>query len=308
MQAFLKLIRWKNLLLLALVQCLIKYGLLEPFIDLYGVTTTLKPFGFGILVLTTICLAAAGNVINDIYDLEADRINKPEKVIIGKGIKENKAFNLFITLNVIGVILGYYISYQIGKSGFFGFFVIISGLLYLYSSYLKQYVVIGNLLISALVAVGLLIVGVFELLPPITPENSEIQITFFNIILDYAIFAFLINLIREIIKDIEDTDGDLAAEYKTLSTVFSHKTAKTVALALTIISIGAVIFYVVKFLYKENLVVGYFLVAIVAPLIYIGISIFQATEKKDYSRISSILKLIMLAGICSMILFPFIQI
>lgn len=308
MFAFFKLIRWKNLLLLALVQYLIKYGLLEPFIELYGVTTTLKPFGFGVLVFATICIAAAGNIINDIFDLKADRINKPNKIIIGNYIPENRAFNLFIALNIIGVVLGYFISYQIGKSGFFAIFVIISGLLYLYSSYLKQYVIIGNVIISLLVSLGLLIVGIFELLPPITVDNSEIQITFFNIILDYAIFAFLINLIREVVKDIEDTEGDIAANYKTLTTVFGLKTAKVVALTLTLVTISSVVFYIIKFLYKENLVVGYFLIAIVAPLIYSGIATFQASKKQDYSKISVILKLIMLAGICSMLLFPFIQI
>lgn len=307
MLTFLKLIRWKNLLLLALVQILIKYGLLEPFIDLYGVTTTLKPLGFAIFVLATVCVAAAGNIINDIYDVEADSINKPKRVIIGKDINEKKGTTLFIILNMIGVFLGYYISYEIGKSGFFAIFIIISGLLYVYSSYLKNYVLVGNLLISLLVAVGLLLVGVFELLPPITQENREIQITFFKIILDYAIFAFLINFIREIIKDIEDIEGDRAAGYQTLATDFSEKTARLMAFILTLITIAAVIFYIIDYLYKQNLVVGYFLLAIVAPLIYIAIQIFQAKEKKQYSRISSILKLIMLAGICSMLLFQFIQ-
>lgn len=139
----LNLIRWKNLLMIAFMQCLIRYGFFQPF----GVNTVLNDFQFVLLITATLCIAAAGNIINDIYDIETDFINKPDKLIVGKLISEKSAFNLFILFNVIGVIIGFYLAHAINKSEFFSIFVIVSILLYLYASYLKQTFLIGNLIV-----------------------------------------------------------------------------------------------------------------------------------------------------------------
>src|SRR5690606_18221143 len=133
---------------------------------------------FTILVLATLCLAAAGYIINDVYDVEIDKVNRPDRVIVGKSISEKTANTLFIVFNVVGVLLGFYLSNMVGKNGFFALFVIISALLYIYASYLKQLLLVGNLVISLLVALSLIIVGLFDLLPAMTPENQETQITF----------------------------------------------------------------------------------------------------------------------------------
>ncbi len=111
---YLNLIRWKNLLIIALVQILIKYALFLPF----NIDITLNWFGFTLLVLSTLCIAAAGYVINDVYDVETDLVNRPDKVIVGKSVSEKTANNLFIILNVIGVLIGFYLSHLVGKSGF----------------------------------------------------------------------------------------------------------------------------------------------------------------------------------------------
>nr|HMQ45329.1 UbiA family prenyltransferase [Mariniflexile sp.] len=123
---FLNLIRWKNLLLIATVQLLIKYALLEPF----GVQTALSSLGISLLMLATLCIAAAGYIINDIFDVETDSINKPEKLIVGKSISEKTAYNLFFIFNMVGVGVGYYVSHLVNKDAFFSLFVIISVLLY----------------------------------------------------------------------------------------------------------------------------------------------------------------------------------
>jgi len=302
MYHILNLIRWKNLLMIALVQVLIKYALLVPF----GVITALNGFGFSLLVLATLCIAAAGNIINDIYDVETDLVNKPNQVIVGKTISEKKANNLFIAFNVIGVGLGFYVSNLVGKNGFFAIFVIISALLYVYASYLKQILVIGNIVISILVALSIIIVGLFELLPVITPENQTVQLTYFKIILDYALFAFLINLVRELAKDIEDIDGDHKAGMNTLPIAIGRDRATKVLFALSLMPLLAVVYYMVTYLYKQPIAIGYFLIFVVAPLIYIAIKSFNAETKKDVRHISKILKLVMLLGMLSLLLFPFI--
>jgi len=269
------------------------------------VDVKLNMIGYSLLILATICIAAAGNIINDIYDIETDTVNKPDKVIVGKSISETAAFNLFIVLNLIGVGLGYYISLSVGKSPFFSIFVIISAALYVYASFLKRTALIGNIVISILVAMSILIVGVFDLLPAITESNKATQMTFFKILVDYAVFAFLINLIREMIKDIEDVDGDYNAEMNTLPIAIGRDRAKHIALVISLLPIAAVLYYIVTFLYKQQIIIGYFLVFVLAPLIYSSIKIYMATTKSHFKHISFMYKIIMLFGMLSLVLYSF---
>jgi 4-hydroxybenzoate polyprenyltransferase len=299
---FLNLVRWKNLALIILVQVLIKYALFDAF----NVTITLNDFGFFLLVTATVCIAAAGNIINDIYDIDTDTINKPEQVIVSKHIPEQAAYNWFIGLSVVGVGLGFYLSNLIDKSGFAAIFVIVSALLYIYANYLKRTFLLGNIVVSALVALSILIVGIYELLPAITPQNQQTQILFFKILMDYAIFAFMINLLREIIKDIEDIDGDYNSDMKTMPIVMGRERAIKVAFVLSLIPLFAVTYYVITYLYKQQIAVIYFLATVIAPLLYFSIKLFAATTKKELAHLSNILKLVMLFGILSLLLYPFI--
>ncbi|MBT8304589.1 MAG: geranylgeranylglycerol-phosphate geranylgeranyltransferase [Bacteroidia bacterium] len=298
----LNLIRWKNLIMIIAIQLLLKYALFHPF----GIDITLNAFGFGLLVLATICIAAAGYIINDIYDLEADTINKPDKVIINKNISEKSAFNWFIGLNIIGVGIGFYLSNLVGRSGFTILFIGISILLYLYASSLKHMLIIKNIIVALLISLCIIIVGLFELLPAITRINQETQLTIFKIVLDYALFAFVINLIREIVKDIQDMDGDQKVGLKTLAVTFGKKRAKHVGFALLILFIVGVSYYVITFLYKQQTAVGYFLLFVIAPLIYASIKLFTADSLKEIEHVSSILKLAMIFGMLSLLLYPFI--
>ena len=294
--------------MIALVQLLIKYALFEPFLDSTELTITLNGFGFGLLVLSTLCIAAAGNIINDIYDVETDLVNRPSKVIVGKKISEKTTHRLFITLNVIGVLIGFYLSNLVGRSGFFAIFVIISALLYVYASYLKQSLLIGNIVISALVGTSILIVGVFELIPVINPQNQTTQLTFFKILLDYAIFAFLINLVREIVKDIEDIDGDYKSGMNTIPILIGRGRASKIVFLLTLLPLFGSIYYVANYLVKFEIIIGYFLILIIAPLVYIAIKSFNAKTKKQCHHISNMLKLVMLFGMLSLLLYPIILI
>ncbi len=298
---FLKLIRWKNLLMIAIVQLLIKYALLKPF----GVATSLDGIGIGLLVLATLCIAAAGNIINDIHDVETDKINRPSKVIIGVSISEKAAHNAFILLNIIGVLIGFYLSHSIGKSPFFSIFVVISALLYIYASYLKGVILIGNILISLLVASSLLIVGLFELTPTLTRLNRDIQLSFFRVILDYALFAFGVNLLREIAKDIEDIDGDYKSALQTLPIVLGRERCKYLLIVLNFIVLGSILYYLVIEVYKHLVAVIYFLLFVIGPLLYICLKLFGAKSKAHFHHISNSYKLVMLFGMLSLLLYKY---
>ncbi|RKS52941.1 4-hydroxybenzoate polyprenyltransferase [Gillisia mitskevichiae] len=300
--AFLKLIRFPNLLMILLTQVLIKYGLFDSF----GISITLNGLGFSLLVVATICIAAAGNIINDIYDLETDRINKPNKNQVGSKFSIGSANTLYIILSIIGVGFGFYLSNIIGKPGFSAIFIIISALLYLYATYLKHIMIVGNLVISLLVAFSIIIVGLYDLLPAITAENQQTQSTIFSIVLDYALFAFLLNWLREMVKDQEDINGDYNAGRNTLPIEIGAKRTNLVIFLVGILPLTAVIYYLYNYLFENIWAVLYALLLIVAPLLYFLINIWTAETKKDYTKLSFLLKIIMLLGIVSLGLYKFI--
>ncbi|WP_179334612.1 geranylgeranylglycerol-phosphate geranylgeranyltransferase [Winogradskyella costae] len=305
MAHFFNLIRWKNLLMIALMQYLVKYALLLPFQESHGILITLSDFNFFLLVLATVSIAAGGYVINDIYDIETDRINKPKQLIVSKHITEKRATTLFIILNVVGVGLGFYLSNGIGKPKFFVIFFVTSALLYMYASFLKQIAVVGNIVVSIVVCLSILLIGIFELIPATTDNNKAIQTTFLYIIRDYAIFALMINLVRELVKDIEDIDGDHKAGIQTLPILLGRVRSTKIAFMLSLIPIASIVYYVITYLFKQQLIVGYFLVLVVAPLIYVSIKLFSAESKAQYKHISFILKLVMLTGMLSLLLYKF---
>lgn len=302
LSAFFKLVRYPNLLMILLTQVLIKYGLFDSF----GIGISLSGLGFSLLVLATICIAAAGNIINDIYDLETDKINKPQRVLIGSYFSVETANTLYIILSVIGVGIGFFLSNLIGKPGFSAIFIIISALLYLYATYLKQIMVVGNLVISALVAFSIIIVGLYDLLPAITPENQQTQSTIFSILLDYALFAFLINWLREMVKDQEDIKGDYKAGRNTLPVAIGANRTNIVIFLVGLLPLSAVIYYLYQYLFENLWAVLYALFLIVAPLLYFLINIWTAKTKTDYTKLSSLLKIIMFMGIVSLGLYKFI--
>src|SRR5690606_29038424 len=268
-------------------------------------TASLNTLGIILLIIATVCIAAAGNIINDINDIETDSINKPNKIIVGKSISEKTAYNLFIIFNVIGVGVGYYLSNAVGRSGFFSLFVIISILLYVYSTYLKQLFLIGNVVISVLVALSIVIVVIFELIPNITKQNQTLQLLYFKTILNYAFIAFILNFIREIVKDVEDVEGDAKTGMHTLPIVIGKTKTKYVILGLSLLTLFFIGYYVVNSLYQNQIAVIYFLIFIIAPLLYLNIKIIGAQTKIHYTHISNILKWIMLFGMLSLLLYKY---
>tara|TARA_R100001530_G_scaffold99884_2_gene69453 strand:+ start:687 stop:1598 length:912 start_codon:yes stop_codon:yes gene_type:complete len=298
----LNLIRYQNLLFIALAQVFIKYGLFQAF----RVETALNHLGFALLVIATICIAAAGNIINDIYDVEIDKINKPSKVLIGKKISERRANRLFIILNITGVAIGFYLANTIEKPGFAALFIVFSALLYLYASYLKGMLLIGNILISALVAMSLIIVALFDLLPTITLQNQAMQSTVFKIVLHYALFAFSINFIREIVKDLQDINGDKKGGMNTLAIALGRKRTSTIVCVLGLLMVFGVVFYMYEYLYNQQIIMLYFLFVILAPLLYFCIKSYDADTPNKYGFLSKLLKIIMFLGICSIPLYGFV--
>jgi len=296
---FLKLIRYQNLLMLAFMQLLFRYAFLKQ----QNIPLALSDMQYGLLVLSTVLLAAAGYVINNIYDVATDSINKPNDVVVGKGISETVAFNIYIALNVSGVALGFLLSNIIQRPTFASLFILIASLLYFYATSLKQIMILGNFVVAALLAISVLIIGVFDLFPATTSENQAQMASLFSILTDYALFAFMINFIREIVKDIEDVNGDYNQGMNTLPIAIGINRAAKIALGFAIIAFILSALYSNTYFMQNKLyiVIFYAFATVLAPLLYFIVKIFSAKSQKDFHHLSTILKLILFFGILSIL-------
>ncbi|WP_081712566.1 geranylgeranylglycerol-phosphate geranylgeranyltransferase [Flavobacterium limnosediminis] len=295
---FLKLIRFQNLLMLALMQLVFHFLFFKNQTDLI---LALANWQFILLVIATVSIAAGGYVINNIMDQETDAFSKPKDVIVGKHISEGMAYNIYAALNIIGVGIGFYLSNIIEKPSFAAVFIVVAATLYIYATNLKQNLLVGNIIVSLLVAFSIVIVGIFDLYPATYDGNREQMGLIFSILLDYALFAFIINFIREIVKDIEDMDGDYNSGMSTLPIIIGKERTSKVVFALTFIPIALLIFYVNTNLSEIQWVMYYALLFVLAPLLYFLIKIWSAKSKKEFNHLSLILKLVMLFGILSIV-------
>lgn len=281
-------------------QILIKYFLLEPFEVSLALNSV---FHYSLLVFATIYIAAGGNVINDIHDITIDKINKPNKVIVGKFISEKAAYNYYILLTTLGVGCGFVLSNNIGKPGLAVVFILVAALLYWYATFLKSMLLIGNLLISLLVGISLVMVILFDIFPALNEVDKPIQLLLSKTILGYAVAAFYINLIREIVKDIQDMNGDKNGGRTTLPMVLGTSRTLMLVFAMGIFAFFVLVFFIYHHLYKHTLLLFYFLFLIGGPLLIFCVKSWNASKPKDYKVLSFLLKLILLMGVCSIPLY-----
>ncbi|MDO4727507.1 MAG: geranylgeranylglycerol-phosphate geranylgeranyltransferase [Bacteroidota bacterium] len=301
--SLLQLIRFPNLLMLGLMQMVIYYGFLKKNADILA----LNDWQFLLLVLATIAIAAGGYIINDIYDKKADSINKPQLRVVGVHISESIAYRWYAGLNIIGVAIGFYLSNYINQPSFSAIFIVIAISLYMYASEFKRFFFVSNLLIAILLAMSVLIVGVYNLMPIVVPQNQSYLRLLFGVILDYAVFAFGINLIREIIKDTEDVEGDMEMQIKSLPIILGVKKTKVILSVFILILIGLLAYYTYRFFFENNLYFTslYVLLTVLAPLVYILVELWNAREKKHFAMLSLITKIIMFFGIFTVLILEY---
>ena len=298
---YLKLIRFQNLLMLAFMQLVFRYLFLkQSYVDL-----ALTDFNYILLIFATVCIAAGGYVINNIMDQDTDEIAKPQNRVVGVSISETVAYNWYIGLTIVGVGIGFYLSNVIYKPTFASMFILVATLLYMYATSFKQIPVLGNVVVALMLSTSIIIIGLFDILPAIDVDNRFRMKEAFDILMHYAIFAFIINLIREIIKDLEDMDGDYQSGINTLPIAIGVQKTKIIVGVLTVISIGILAYYVNSNLFELDYVVYYAMVLIVGPLIYFGVKLLNATTKKEFHHLSLVLKIILFFGILSVAVIVF---
>ncbi len=180
----------------------------------------------------------------------------------------------------------------------------IAATLYIYATSLKQILLIGNIVIALLLSTSVIIIGIFDIFPATDTVNQEIMARLFSILLDYAIFAFMINLLREIVKDLEDFDGDYKQGMQTLAIVLGIQKTSKLVFILSFIPIIGLLFYANNYLIPNNLIVAtiYSLLFILGPLLYFSVKIWTATSKTDFTILSKVLKWILFFGILSILI------
>tara|TARA_B110000003_G_C16573238_1_gene505150 strand:+ start:278 stop:1234 length:957 start_codon:yes stop_codon:yes gene_type:complete len=313
--AFLKLIRLKNLLIIALTQSVLKYFLIE----VYFAEPSLTYFSFSFYLTALILIVASGYILNDIYDVETDKINKYETRVIEKTIKKSAAFKAYYFLNFLGLVCGFYAAFIVNKIwlGFVFLFFIFS--LWRYSQKNKTSFIIGNIQVAFLIALSIINLGLFELLSKGLNIKEESHMIFL-IIMFYAGFSFITTLIREIIKDLEDIEGDKNISADTLAIKFGVKKTNYILLILNSILILVITcfqyyqysvlnstFSVELSYWGANKIAVIYTLILQLLIVFQVYRIYQSKTKKDFHFLSMLSKIIMLVGILSVPVFTLLH-
>ncbi|MCK5538361.1 MAG: geranylgeranylglycerol-phosphate geranylgeranyltransferase [Bacteroidales bacterium] len=340
MKAFFNLIRWKNLLMIAftmlvmhyvLIYGLIKYHTIEDYSFIlkkmqvlsFDFELQLADFQFSILVLSVLLIAAGGYIINDVFDKNIDAVNKKTRNPVGKTISVSVAEILYFITTILGILGSLWVSYSLNLWQLSFIFIITAGLLYFYSANYQSVPFVGNLLVALIVAIVPFLIPIFDVLSlnkiyrP-TLLNYGFNFNFLFIwVGGFAFFAFLTTLIREIVKDTEDFEGDKAMGQNTIPIKFGSGVTKVIIISLSFILILGVLW--INYFYFPNHIFikynftpddvwwqqippasfssWYSFIFIIFPSIFVIYKVFSANDKKDYAIAGNLIKLIMILGI-----------
>jgi len=301
--AYLRLVRITNLIIIVLTQYFFRYFIILPLYKLENVVPPTGSLFFFFLVMSTVFLAAAGYAINDYFDMRIDHINKPDKMLLGKIIPRRMAILIHGVLTGAGILLSFIAAFMIGslKLGFVS--VIIAFTLWQYSHKFKASFITGNIIIALTSAFVVFIVWLFEFYAQVNTGHALLRgkafLDFF--MLAYLFFAFVTSLIREIIKDIEDIEGDGRVGRQTIPVklgINKTKVISSVLVMLNILFLGLMVFKLFNF--HSFKILCYYLIFLAGLFVYLLFLINKAKEKSDYSFASMYVKIIMFAGLLSM--------
>lgn len=311
---YIKLIRLPNLFFIVLIQCLMARAVAMPVLKNFSLEAEIIPtFWLVILVLATVFIAAGGYVINDYFDVKIDRINHPQKVLITNTIEKSQAMFFYQVLTTVGVLLGVWVS-VFSKSFTLGFiFVVVPGLLWFYSASYKRQFLVGNIMIAfcaALVPISVAILQSAFLTLKYGEFLKETIVlpTIYSWICGFAIFAFLLTFLREVIKDMQDEYGDREMECRTMVIKLGEKRTKIFLyafVAFILFLLGWVVFFKIPF--QNTVTERYFLFGILLPLIILVYLLAKAKNSSDYKVASNLTKFVMLIGTFYSVIFAFLQ-
>ena len=310
---FIKLSRPINLLIIALTMVLLRYMIIKPFLLKNNIELVISSFDFVILIISTLMIAAAGNIINDYFDIRPDRINKRRRIIVGKYIERREAMIAHIILSTTGFFVAGYVAHKYHIDWILIFQVMAITLLWFYSASFKKSFIVGNLIVAFLTAnIPLMVIG-FDL--PVLFNEMGYHFPYFNMdigpiikviyfTLGYAAFAFLLNLIREIIKDMGDMRGDMEIDAHTMPITIGIAKTRQVVNSLTLFTIIALV-YVQQVYLPDPYTSIYLLIAVIVPLIASILSLKNARKARQFVKVANRTKWAMAGGLGYLVVFYF---
>lgn len=301
----LKLIRWPNLFFIAITQILFYYIVFPYAYFINGLDASnikLQPGVFFIILLASVLIAAAGYIINDYFDVNIDQVNKSSKVIIGKSVHRRAAILMHALFSLTGLLLTAYAAYRLRN-----FYILIFNagaviLLLFYSTTFKRKLLIGNIIISLLTSWVILVLTAAEY--RFTFQFDVTWQLLLKLSILYGGFAFIISLIREVIKDMEDVQGDMKYNCRTMPVVWGMSVSKVFS-AVWIVVLGGMVCVLMIYIltYGRWLAALYGIILVVIPLAYVLKYLYKAIIPEDFHKLSAMVKWIMFTGILSMLFF-----
>lgn len=291
--SFCQLIRWPNLLFIAIIIWVMERVLAKPFMELWNPVTPLPAWVLVLLIVAVVSIAAAGYAVNDYFDIKIDRINRPDKLLVTTVFSKDQTIRLVYILMALGIAAGAVVAVW-AKSWTIGFiFPIVAGLLWFYSASYKRQFLIGNLIVAFVAALVPMLILLIHM------PYSGIWLPVFGA---YALFAFLLTLIREIIKDLQDQVGDREFECHSLPIVLGEIWTKIIVTLLILLTMAALIYsawFIPKLAEPWGDIQRYIALALLTPLAGDIALLWAAKIPSDYRSAQGLIKFVMFMGVMS---------
>lgn len=302
---YLQLLRVGNLTFVAILLYVMEKWVATPLLQLEQFGELMPWWILTLLIVSVVGIAAGGYVINDYFDVKIDRINRPDNLVVTRIISRDAAMHLFYGLTAVGVIAGTVVAWWAHSWTLLFTYVVIPGLLWFYSASYKRMFLVGNLVVAFASAIVPLLVAIanadylhhlYQNALAYSPIVGELYVWTGG----FAIFAFLLTWVREIVKDIEDIEGDREMECRTLPIVWGDKVAKIIATILLVviaILIVYMLFAVLPFSHEwKSLPTRYVVFGLIVPILCSIVLLWAANNRTEYHRVQTIIKFAMFMG------------
>lgn len=300
----LKHLRWPNLLLMAFLMFSLRYFLMAPIIQSHEFHLLLSHWSYAGLVLSCLLIAAAGYLINDYYDQTADLINKPNRALK----QPEKALNWYGVLSVTGIALGALVGWQAGLLNLAVIHIIVTFLLWKYAESWKGIALLGHMVVASFLAILVFIPMLYEYiaLSVLYRQAAASAKYLLYAALAYAFFAYLTTVVRELVKAVEDIEGDQAAGYRTLPIKYGIPFTRTLAVIIQLITLLLLLmFFVIQVQAQSWYTAVYIMFAVLLPGSFALTALLKSNKLSDFSIVSQRMKWFMLGGIGSLAFFYF---
>ena len=302
---YLQLLRVGNLTFVAILLYVMEKWVATPLLQREQFGELMPWWILTLLIVSVVGIAAGGYVINDYFDVKIDRINRPDNLVVTRIISRDAAMNLFYGLTAVGVIAGTVVAWWAHSWTLLFTYVVIPGLLWFYSASYKRMFLVGNLVVAFASAIVPLLVAIanadylhhlYQNALAYSPIVGELYVWTGG----FAAFAFLLTWVREIVKDIEDIEGDREMECRTLPIVWGDKVAKIIATILLVVIatlIVYILFAVLPFSHEwKSLPTRYVVFGLIVPILCSIVLLWAANNRTEYHRVQAIIKFAMFMG------------